>query len=89
MTDNISRMYKLAGIKNSLFTEIKQFELLRWMFFNKYKQYFYFVNVIFKTKEEKRIFFDSEYPQRLAKLVCELWEDLTEKQREEVRGILQ
>ena len=31
---------------------------------------------------------NADRKQALAGLVCELWEDLTESQREEVRGIL-
>jgi len=31
----------------------------------------------------------TDFSQALAGLVCELWEDLTEQQKEEVRGILQ
>lgn len=78
------------------FTDTKQLKLIKLLQINKYKQYLHFVDVIssyfrglkFETKEEKRIFIDSEYPQKLAKLVCELWEDFTDTQREEIRGIL-
>lgn len=124
MTDNIEKLYELAGIEKEFvcncssenlrickatkeycsyskfeytFTDTKQLELIKWIFFNKHEQYLHFFDVFlsychglkFETKEEKRKFVDSEYPQRLAKLVCELWEDLTPEQREEVRGILQ
>lgn len=79
------------------FTEEKQLKLIRWIQINKYKQYLHFVDVVssyfrglkFETEEEEKKFIDSEYPQKLAKFVCELWDDLTPEQREEIKRILE
>ena len=78
------------------FTDTKKLELTKWIRINKNEQYLYFFDVTyeyfrgrkFTTKEEKRKFLDSEYPQILANFVCELWDDLTPEQREEIRKVL-
>lgn len=79
------------------FTDIKQLELIKWIQIHKNKQYLHFVDVVssyfrglkFETKEEEKKFIDSEYPQKLAKFVCELWNYLTDMQKEELKRILE
>ena len=121
MTDNISRMYELAGVKKigkkyscgllefdvcrtqncdicdkaqdknyPPFTEFKQLELIKWLAsehndieISWYSDIGFRVNNFLDSCEHK------DFPQALAGLVCELWEDLSDKQREEVKGILQ
>lgn len=145
MTDNISRMYELAGIekyylytvkhlgkihiaplegilenkhlfernkkskvKNTYinrvkkvyppFTDTTELELIKLLARNfilgNFKgidnQLYNFNLTIATPTQNKHIFCEhKEYEQALAGLVCELWEDLTDTQREEVRGILQ
>lgn len=74
------------------FTDTKQLELIKWLAFKK--------RFSLKYINAKWHFDNSEwgvsstikyepFEQALAGLLCELWEDLTDTQREEVRGILQ
>ena len=94
MTDNIRRMYRLAGTKEIRYDQVveghrvkyyafppftpeKQLELIKW--FGK--------NSIMKKVYD--IYNREDFSQALAGLVCEIWEDLTDEQREEVRGIIQ
>lgn len=73
------------------FTDTKQLELIKWIAKNltfgvlvhTYDSKFRF-NVL-----KNRSISHKDFSQALAGLVCELWQDLTEAQREEVRGILQ
>lgn len=145
MTNNIEKMYELAGIEKRFkaytedgrvkyfhtldeiiksniyyrpdmycrdlddvkeyppFTESKQLELIKWLaikhskysilHIDKYCNYFRVSFDKDKTKDDIGYEFDyaghnTDFPQALAGLVCELWEDLTPEQREEVRGIL-
>lgn len=117
MKDNISRMYELAGIKETPqetisqgkfpirvnylsyppFTAEKQLELIKWLAtkfilgnFKGIDDGLYNFNLCLTvTPLNKHIISEHiEYKQALAGLVCKLWEDLTEQQREEVRGIL-
>lgn len=70
-------------------TESKQLELIKWLVCNIdhldiYKNpKDYFLACLFKGGKH------TDFSQALAGLVCELWEGLTDEQREEVRGILQ
>lgn len=59
------------------YERIKQSALIKW--FGK--------NSIMKKVYD--IYNQEYFSQALAGLVCELWEDLTPEQREEVRGILE
>lgn len=81
------------------FTAVKQLELIKWLSIQ--RNGFLILNPTDNKKEflvgtnyywgrcdtqTKKL---QDFPQALAGLVCELWEDLTEQQRKEVRGILQ
>ena len=121
MTDNISRMYELAGIENYRlynyvgfepkgykfilnkdnpkkvekvvrdFSVEKQLELIKWIAKNltfgvlihTYDSKFHFN--IFKN----RLIRHADFSQALAGLVCELWEDLTDEQKEEIKRVLE
>lgn len=73
------------------FTESKQLELIKWLAKN---ITFGFLIHTYDSKFRFNIFKNraishKDFSQALAGLVCELWEDLTPEQREEVRGILE
>lgn len=140
MTDNISRMYELAGIEKGFkaytedgivkyfhtldeiiksniyyrpdmyccdldddakefppFTDTKQLNLIKWISLNTRYMWNYIGQTVKNTWvlaiDYTQIFkFKScehaDFSQSLAGLVCELWEDLTEQQREEIKEIL-
>lgn len=87
------------------FTDTKQLELIKWLALNFSQYSILHIDrwtsgkVRFALDKEKYTepYYDSDYAyvdkdfsQALAGLVCELWEEeLTEEQKEEVRGILQ
>ena len=92
--------YDLNSIKEDYppFTDTKQLELIKWISLNVRYMWNYIGQTvkdtwvlaidytqIFKFKSCEH----TDFSQALAGLVCELWEDLTDEQREEVRGILQ
>ena len=132
MTDNIEKLYELAGFEKEVmcewtcrstgicspdcehydspklhyppFTAEKQLELIKWLgikyskysilHIDKYCDYFRVSFDKDKCKDDAVYEFDyvglgTDFSQALAGLVCELWDDLTDEQREEVRGILQ
>lgn len=81
------------------FTDTKQLELIKWLSIQ--RNGFLVLNPTDNKKEflvgtnyywgrcdtqTKKL---QDFSQALAGLVCELWEELTEQQREEVRGILE
>lgn len=75
---------------NSKFTDTKQLKLIKWF---DYFSYFstggdFHMQCHLKDKQYHKIRFVS-FEDTLASLVCNLWEDLTPEQKEEVRGILQ
>lgn len=104
MTDNISRMYELAGIEETPqetisqgkfpmrvnylgyppFTDTKQLELIKWL-----ASTAWYSDIGFRFKN----FLDScehkDSSQALAGFVCELWEDLSDEQKEEIKRILE
>lgn len=91
VSDDITDNLNLNSIKEDYppFTEFKQLELIKWIVLNVGNITIYtnpknefFLTCIFQGGNSKN------FPKALAGLVCELWEELTEVQREEVRGIL-
>ena len=137
MTDNIQKLYEIAGVEDigkvescssedyenceyfwrfdclkcekaekvqPPFTDTKQLDIIKWLAIkhSKYSilhidKYCGCFRVCFdkdKTKDDAGYEFDyaghnTDFSQALAGLVCELWDDLTDTQREEVRRILQ
>ena len=94
--------YELAKYPD--FTDTKQLELIKWLavkhskysilHIDKYCNYFRVSFDKDKCKDGAGYEFDyagfnTDFSQDLAGLICELWEDLSDEQREEVRGILQ
>lgn len=79
------------------FTFKKAVGLNNWLLNNKHNKYIQLVDkknsyyglLKFDNKEEEQKFIKNDVYQALAGLICELWEDLTPEQREEVRRILQ
>ena len=80
------------------FTDTKQLELNKWISSNTRYMWNYIGETIKNTWVFEIEYTDifkfkscehTDFSQALAGLVCELWEDLTDTQREEVRGILQ
>lgn len=72
------------------FNSQKQLELIKWF---DYFSYFsavgdFHMRCHLKDKQYHKIRFVS-FEDTLASLMCELWDDLTPEQKEEVRGILQ
>ena len=94
---NIEKLYELAGIKRSEyylvyppFTYTKQLRLIKWI---DYFSYFstggdFHMQCHLKDKQYHKIGFVS-FEDTLASLMCELWNDLTDVKREEIREILQ
>ena len=110
MTNNIEKLYELAGMEKRIFsfviqgefpqrvhdrcyppfTDTKQLELIKWLASEQndieiswYSDIGFRINNFLDSCEHK------DFPQALAGLVCELWNDLTDTQKEEIRGILQ
>ena len=116
MTNNIEKLYELAGIDRKKpkcldcffenqsclrsydecpnlyppFTDKKQLELIKWLAANwgSFALYRNEDGFLCACHSFSSCFCETE-KQALAGLVCELWEDLTPEQREEIRGILQ
>lgn len=77
-------------IKTRHFTPANQLELIKWLASEQndveiswYSDIGFRINNFLDSCEHK------DFSQALAGLVCQLWEDLTPEQREEVRGILE
>lgn len=73
------------------FTNTKQLELIKWIAINgevcridATEKDKWFIENDFKTSE-----CFADFSQALAGLVCELWDDLTSEQREEIKRILE
>lgn len=73
------------------FTDTKQLELIKWIAINgevcridATEKDKWFIENDFKTSE-----CFADFSQALAGLVCELWEDLTDEQKEEIKRILE
>lgn len=74
------------------FTAEKQLELIKWLAFERRvsikfinaKWYLYTAEMGISTSAKYETF-----EQLLAEFICNMWKDLTEEQREEIRGILQ
>lgn len=109
MTNNIEKLYELAGVWSvgcydcplfiddiiclgiveektcpyPPFTDTKQLEIIKWL-----ASTAWYSDIGFRFKN----FLDScehkDSSQALAGFVCELWEDLSDELREEVRGVL-
>lgn len=83
-----------------LFSNTKQLELIKWLAL-KHNEYSIlhigrWTSGKFRFALDREPYYESDYAygnkdfsQALAGLVCELWEDLTEQQREEVRKVLE
>lgn len=79
------------------FTFNKAVGLNNWLLNNKHNKYIQLVDkktsyyglLKFDNEEEEKKFIKNDVYQALAGLVCELWEDLTPKQREEIKRILE
>ena len=81
------------------FTPKKQLELIKWFLHNTYRNYILFsyrkfedtgVKAIqYKASSEHIDYFNQDFDQALSGLVIELWNDLTEQQRNEIKEILE
>ena len=80
------------------FTSEKQLELIKWFLHNTYRNYILFsyrkfedtgIKAIqYKASSEHIDYFNQDFDQALSGLVIELWNDLTDKQKEEIKEIL-
>lgn len=107
MTDNIRRMYRLAGTKEIRYDQVveghrvkysafppftaeKQLELIKWLASEHNDiEISWYSDIGFRVNNFLGSCEHADLPQALAGLVCELWEDLTDSQREEIKRILQ
>lgn len=115
MTNNIEKLYELAGVEKELvcncssenlrtckatkkyccysefeytFTDTKQLEIIKW-FGKNFDIFRYWINDSEYIVEINGIFGNNkDFSYALADLVCELWNDLTDEQREEIKEIL-
>lgn len=101
MTDNITKLYKIAGVDSvgfntytlkdeyPPFTAEKQLELVKWL-----------ANIetiaMQSDGEDYQVLTEFEsgdwlttFEQALASLILEIWQDLTEEQKQEIKRILQ
>ena len=92
MMTEIEKLYENAGVSeagrfdsdgkkykyslHSPFTAEKQIEIMKWILFSTW-----WLNL-------KRLQFAENFENSLAELVNTLWQDLTEQEKEEIRGIL-
>lgn len=103
MTDDIIKLYENAGIKKieldypdnfepfyPEFNAEKQIELIKWVCTNKEirisghrKGNLYWMSTNVDNKEQ-----ESTFEEALAKLVNNIWQDLTEEEKETVKEIL-
>lgn len=75
----------------SPFTDTKQLELIKWSAFEKRFSMKYINAKWYFSTGEMGMSTSAKYEpfeQLLAYFICNLWQDLTDEQREEVRGIL-
>lgn len=103
MTNNIEKLYELAKVPRiysefnnsretiveNVFSPYRQLELIKWLASEQNDiEISWYSDIGFRVNN----FLDScehtDFSQALASLVCELWEDLTDTQREEIRRIL-
>lgn len=72
------------------FTDTKQLELIKWLIEeNKYISIITCPDGLFIIGGFSRKGINQDFSQALAGLVCELWEDLTDTQKEEIKRILE
>lgn len=100
MTNTISAMYELVGVKPKYIND-KMKNLFKWFLDNFFSlktkvenesNYFIISFCVTKLTGKEEFKYKQLIPvlnQALAGLVCELWEDLTPEQREEVRKVLE
>lgn len=113
MTDNIEKLYELAGFEKSMgvstplalypFTPEKQLEMIKWvqlldnidnlqMFHHELNNRWCFIVEMlpeFSSVPTERLHCSHEqFEQALSSLIIQLWNDLTEQQRNEVKEIL-
>lgn len=104
MTNNIAKLYELAGFEKAMgvgspvalypFTPEKQLELIKWLCKNTYRNYF---KIIFDFQNKTWYMECDCYPtpnkrnfeESLAFLTISIWNDLTDKQKEEIKEILE
>lgn len=112
MTNNIEKLYELAGVEKRIFSAViqgefphrihdrcyppftaeKQLNLIKWL--AKLGEFEFCLEIAHNSFDVFTFYFNGirvhdSFEEALAGLVCELWDDLTDEQREEVRGILQ
>jgi hypothetical protein len=100
MTNNIAKLYELASPE---FTPEKQLELIKWvqllndidnlqMFHHELNNRWCFIVEMlpgFSSIPTERLHCSHEqFEQALASLIIQLWNDLTDKQKEEIKEIL-
>ena len=87
-----NKVFNMADMCNKAFTAEKQIELIKWL-----SDTDYYIHNIYKTIDTKEYFIDNYYydmqtdkfEETLAGLVNKLWQDLTEEERKQIRGILE
>lgn len=101
MTDNIQKLYEITGVDSvgfntytlkdeyPPFTAEKQLELIKWLsqnfdivrFWTEHFEYIAEINGVFDV--------DKEFNQALAGLILQLWNELSDTQKEEIKEILE
>jgi hypothetical protein len=101
MTDNIHKLYKIAGVDSvdfniytledeyPPFTAEKQLELIKWL-----SQDFNVIRIWIKDSEyivevDSVFDVDKEFNQALAGLILELWKYLSDDQKQKIKRILE
>lgn len=105
MTDNIQKLYEIAGVdfvgfntytlkdEYPPFTAEKQLELIKWL----YRQHQFSIQYAFIKNEYGLIWseddfhecWNTDFSQVLADLICQLWQFLSDDQKQEIKEILQ